>query len=265
MTWNPARYLQYEDARLRPALELMARVPLASPRTIADLGCGAGNVAVRLAQRWPQAQVTGVDADAAMLAKAREAARDAPRVAFEQADLAAWRPAHRFDLVYSNAALHWLDDHAALFPRLLANVAEGGVLAVQMPDNFRAPSHVLLHETATSPRWRDALAPRVRPTPVAGAHEYFDWLAPRAAAVDVWTTDYLQHLPRRDDGEHPVLAWMRGTALLPFLAALDDAGKRAFAADLAQRLAAAYPPRDDGSVLFSFRRLFIVATTRETA
>ncbi|HEX4885980.1 MAG TPA: methyltransferase domain-containing protein [Casimicrobiaceae bacterium] len=258
MTWNPAQYLQYEDARLRPALELMARVPLAAPATIADLGCGAGNVALRLAQRWPHASVTGIDADEAMLAKARATAQGEPRLRFERADLAHWHPPLPFDLVYSNAALHWLDDHAALFPRLLDAVAAGGVLAVQMPDNFRAPSHVLLEEVATSARWSANAGRVVRGVPVARPHEYVEWLAPRAA-LDVWTTEYLQHLPRRDDGEHPVLAWMRGTALLPFLAVLDAGEQRAFARDLAQRLAHAYPLRADGSVLFPFRRLFIVA------
>jgi trans-aconitate 2-methyltransferase len=259
MTWNPGQYLQYEDARLRPALELLARVPLDAPASIADLGCGAGNVALKLAERWPHAAVTGVDADAAMLARARDAAAGRARIAFEQADLAAWRPRTPFDLVYSNAALHWLDDHAALFPRLMDAVADRGVLAVQMPDNFHAPSHVLLHETATSARWSSTLAALVRPRPVARPQDYVDWLAPRALALDVWSTEYLQHLPRRQDGEHPVLAWMRGTALLPFLSVLDDAQRVAFADDLAMRLRDAYPPRHDGSVLFPFRRLFVVA------
>lgn len=259
MSWDPARYLQYEDARLRPALELLAHVPLAAPATIADLGCGAGNVALHISRRWPEARLTGIDGDEAMLEKAREAAAGNGRLRFERADLAQWRAAAPFDLVYSNAALHWLDDHAALFPRLIASVAKGGVLAVQMPCNFTAPSHVLLHEIATSSRWRDRLASLVRPRPVARPADYFEWLAPHASAADIWTSEYLQHLPGRADGEHPVLAWMRGTALLPFMAALDEFAQRAFAADLAQRLAAAYPVRGDGSALFPFRRLFVVA------
>lgn len=257
--WNPAQYLQYEDARARPALELVARIPLEAPATIADLGCGAGNVTRKLGERWPGARVTGVDADEAMLARAREATRGEARFAFVRADLARWRAEVPFALVFSNAALQWLDDHAALFPGLAASVAAGGVLAVQMPDNFRAPSHALLEETARSPRWREALAARLRPHPVSRPHDYVDWLAPHVSAVDVWTTEYLQHLPRRDDGEHPVLAWMRGTALLPFMSALDTPEQRAFARELEARFAEAYPLRSDGSVLFPFRRLFIVA------
>lgn len=259
MTWNPTQYLQYEDARLRPALELIARISLASPARIADLGCGAGNVALRLARRWPQASVLGVDADEAMLAKAREGARGEPRLAFERADLGAWRARHPFDVVFSNAALHWLDGHETLVPRLFANVAPEGALAVQMPDNHRAPSHVLLAELARSPRWRAALAHLVRAHPVARPQDYFDWLAPAARGVDVWCTEYLQHLPARQDGEHPVLAWMRGTTLLPLMAALDEDARRDFAAEFAAALAGAYRRRADGSVLFPFRRLFFVA------
>lgn len=261
MTWNPAQYLQYEDARLRPALELIARIPLAAPARIVDLGCGAGNVALHLARRWPLARITGVDGDEAMLAKAREATAGDARFRFEHADLAAWHAAQPFDLVFSNAALHWLDGHESLFARLARSVAAGGTLAVQMPGNFGARSHLSLHETAQAPRWRERLGPLVRAQPVAQAATYFDWLAPHFARVDVWTTEYLQHLPRRADGEHPVLAWMRGSALLPFLDALLDGDEReAFVHALASRLALAYPIRADGSVLFAFRRLFIVAS-----
>ena len=259
MSWNPSHYLQYEDARLRPALELMARVPLDAPATIADLGCGAGNVTQALARRWPQARILGVDGDEAMLAKAREAMAADSRVAFERDDLARWRPNTAFDLLYSNAALHWIDDHANLFPRLARCIAPDGVLAVQMPDNFRAPSHVLLHETAASDDWRGDLARVIRPEPVAAPAAYYDWLAPHVATVDIWTTEYLQRLPQRDDGRHPVLAWMQGTTLIPFLEALAVHRHGAFLRDFASRLADAYPVRDDGGVLFPFRRMFIVA------
>ncbi len=98
------------------------------------------------------------------------------------------------------------------------------------------------------------------PTPVASAAQYFDWLAPLAQTVDAWTTEYLHVLAPTEDGEHPVVAWTRGTALTPFLAALDAEAQRAFVGEYAERVAAAYPPRGDGRVLFAFRRLFIVAT-----
>jgi trans-aconitate 2-methyltransferase len=215
-----------------------------------------------LAERWPQARVTGIDSSAAMLAKARAAVPGAARVEWREADLAAWAvaPAQTADLVFSNATLHWLDDHATLFPRLLAAVAPGGTLAVQMPSNFEAVSHVALHETATSARWHPRVGALLRPVPVASAAQYFAWLTPGATAVDAWTTEYLHVLPRSTDGDHPVVAWTKGTALTPFVAALAADEARAFVADYAARVAPAYPPLPDGRVLFPFRRVFVVAT-----
>ena len=263
MTWDPVQYLKYSGERLRPAVDLLARITGGAPRTIVDLGCGAGNVTRILAERWPEAEVVGIDNSAAMLAKARA---EAPRaIEWREADLAAWARSPSpcaFDLVFSNAALHWLDDHATLFPRLFGAVVQGGVLAVQMPSNFAAPSHVELHAVATGARWRARVGNRARPVPVAPVAQYFDWLAPLAGTIDAWTTEYLHVLARAEGGEHPVVAWTRGTALTPFLAALDPDEQRAFVADYAARLRIAYPPRADGSVLFPFRRLFIVASKR---
>ena len=259
MSWDPSQYLQYEDARLRPALDLLARIPLDRPRAIVDLGCGAGNVAQWLARRWPEAVIEGVDGDAAMLDKARAATRGDARYRWTRADLAQWQPASPPDLIYSNAALHWLDDHATLFPRLLGAVADGGALAVQMPDNFAAPSHTELFGLARSAPWNARVGSLVRASPVATVASYFAWLAAQARTLDLWTTEYLQRLPPRDDGEHPVVAWMRGSALVPFAGALRDQAFAEFIAAYAQRIERAYPRRADGDVLFPFRRVFIVA------
>ena len=160
-----------------------------------------------------------VDGDAAMLDKRagdRRVAKSAGSnpILERAADVAP-------DLLYSNAALHWLDGHEMLFPRLMQGVARAGALAVQMPDNFRAPSHRLLYEVARSSRWRDVVGALVRPDPVHASERYFDWLEPHARAIDAWSTEYLQLLPARSDGEHPVVAWMKGSALVPMIAALD--------------------------------------------
>jgi trans-aconitate 2-methyltransferase len=140
MAWNPAQYLQFAGERLRPALDLLARVPLDRPRTIVDLGCGAGNVTKLLGERWPDAHIIGVDNSSEMLEQAGIATDHDSRYQFITADLATWQPEVPVDLVYSNAALQWLPDHAALFPRVVSMVSPGGMAAVQMPDNFHAPS-----------------------------------------------------------------------------------------------------------------------------
>ena len=255
MSWNPDQYLKFSAPRLRPAIDLLAAVPSTRPGTVYDLGCGAGNVTRLLAERWPQADITGVDDSASMLAKA---ATEQARVRWVERGLAQWRADRPADLIYSNAALHWLPDHARLFPALLAQLAPGGVLAVQMPRNFDAPSHTLIADTVRAGPWRARLEPLLQPPPVAAPEFYFGVLAPLAERVDIWQTEYLQVL----EGTDPVKEWTKGTWLKQFLDALDAPERDAFEQDYAARLRVAYPMRADGRTLFPFRRLFIVASAR---
>jgi trans-aconitate 2-methyltransferase len=252
MSWQPERYLAFGDERTRPAADLLARVPLPAPARIADLGCGPGNSTALLVERWPAADVLGIDSSAAMLAQAE---RSGLRARWLESDIAAWTPEGLYDLLFSNAALHWLEDHARLLPRLLAHLRPGGVLALQMPRNSAAPSHALLREVARAGPWAAHLAPLIERAPVATPEWYFDLLAPRAASLDIWQTEYLHVL----DGEDPVLDWTRSTALRPVMARLSPAEQARFEETYARRLRAAYPRRADGRTLFPFRRLFIVA------
>jgi trans-aconitate 2-methyltransferase len=252
MSWDPTQYLKFVDHRLRPAIDLLNRIDLADPAEIYDLGAGAGNVTRHLRARWPNAQITGVDESEAMLTKAAET----PGIDWQRADLATWQAPRPADLIYSNAALHWLGDHDRLFPSLLAMLAPGGVLAVQMPRMFTAPSHTLVAEAARSGPWRGALEPLLRPPPVAEPGFYYDLLAPRAAMVDIWETEYLHVL----EGNDPVKEWFKGSWLAQFLDALDQPQRGDFEACYTRLVADAYPRRPDGHTLLPFRRLFIVAS-----
>jgi trans-aconitate 2-methyltransferase len=255
VAWDPAQYLKFADHRLRPAIDLVNRVALDDPGEVYDLGAGAGNVTRLIKERWPGARVTGVDDSPTMLAKA---ATTAPTISWQQADLATWQPPRPADLIYSNAALHWLTGHERLFPALLAALAPAVVLAVQMPRNFGAPSHTLISEAARGGPWRAQLEPLLRPAPVADPDFYYDALAPRAAALDIWETEYLQIL----EGADPVKEWTKGTWLKPLIDALAEPERSRFEAHYALLVGRAYPPRADGHTLFPFRRLFIVARAR---
>ena len=253
MVWDPALYLHYADERLRPALDLLARVPLVHPAHVVDLGCGAGNVTALLKRRFPAARVTGIDGSAPMLARARAAA---PDCIFAQADIAAWVPAQQPDLLYSNAALHWLGGHEALFPRLLGTLAPGGVLAVQMPCMHDAPIRALQHHVAARGPWAALLADVGSAPPVLTPETYWDLLRPHCAALDLWETTYLHALR----GEDAVVQWAMGTSLRPFLAPLPADLREGFLHAYREALAPAYPRRPDGTTLLPFRRLFMVAT-----
>lgn len=183
------------------------------------------------------------------------ACREDSAIRWVHADLARWSPDAQPDVLFSNATLHWLDDHESLFPRLVGLLPAGGVLAVQMPDNFAQPTHRAMAELAGRPRWRDRLLPLIRRAPVAPAETYLSLLLPLAAGVDVWATTYW-HVLR---GDHPVPRWTGGAALRPILGALDENEGRAFMTAYAEEMRAAYPRREDGLTLFPFRRLFIVA------
>jgi len=255
MTWNAEQYLRFGGHRLRPALDLIAGIHLDAPARVVDLGCGPGNATMLLRERWPGCSLTGIDNDPAMLARARN---DFPDGEWVEGDIGAWAGQAgepRCDVLFSNAALHWLPDHADLFPALMRKVAPGGVFACQMPRNFAAPSHRLLRLTMKDPRWRDRLAGEAEWEPVAEPAAYYDWLCPLAAAVDIWETEYLQVL----QGPDAVLEWVKGTALVPVRAALQPFEYADFTARYGQLLREAYPRRADGTTLLPFRRLFIVA------
>jgi trans-aconitate 2-methyltransferase len=207
-----------------------------------------------LARRWPGARVVGVDSSAEMLAAAAAHAEPG-RVEFVQGDVRDWRPDGPVDVLVTNAVLHWVPGHEELLRTWAGHLAPGGELAVQVPGNFRAPTHALLTELCRSPRWSArvaALAPQ--PDAVLEPAGYLEVLTGAGLEADVWETTYL-HVLR---GADPVLGWVRGTVLRPVLAALDDAEVEDLTKAYAAALRAAYPERPDGTTLLPFRRVFAV-------
>ena len=259
MAWDPTLYLKFGDERLRPGFELLARIGDLPPGALYELGCGTGVHARAIAARWPDRQLTAIDRSPEMLAKA--AAEPAP-IRWLEADIATWTPPQPGALIFSNATLQWLGNHARLLPHLLRQLVPNGVLAVQMPRNFDQPSHLLMRETATEGPWATTLAPVLgattvlRADPVAPPEGYYDLLAPLPkGGIDLWETEYLHVL----EGADPVLDWVRATALRPVLDALGAAEREAFTAAYGAKLRQAYPRRGDGKTLLPFRRLFLVA------
>lgn len=257
MVWDPGQYLAYGDLRLRPGLDLLARVPVESPERVVDLGCGPGNLTLVLAERWPDAEVAGIDHDDAMLEDA--VARDPDRrVSWMAGDLATWTAAHRVDVVFSNAALHWVDDHPRVLQRWMGQLSPGGALAFQVPDNFDQPSHTAVAEVVDAGPWAGRLRPQLLDHPVLPPPRYHRLLRPMVDHLDVWHTTYWQTLT----GEDPVLEWVKGSLLRPLLAELGDGEREEFLGQVAERLRTAYPADDAGVTLFPFQRLFVVAQRR---
>ncbi|MET3666398.1 methyltransferase domain-containing protein [Caulobacter sp. 1776] len=252
-SWDPDVYALYRRYRERPALDLLTAIPRdLDPREIWDLGCGPGEQAALLAARHPTARVRGLDSSPEMLERAKALPA---RVEWVLGDIGGFSPDAPADLIFTNAALQWVDNHAALIPRLAANLTAGGVLAIQMPVVEGLGWRATLAEIAADGRWarrftgvegvRDANDPR----------DYYAWLAPTCPEIDIWTTTYLHAL----HGQDPIVDWTMGTTLRPYLDALPDDEKKPFLDAWRARLAKDYPRREDGVTLFPFKRLFIVA------
>jgi len=257
--WDPNQYLKFEDHRLRPALELFERIPLAAPHIIYDIGCGTGQITRLMAERWPDAKIYGLDNSPEMLAKA---SAETSTIEWLEADINQWSPAEPPDLIYSNATLQWITDHTTLFPRLAGFVQSGGCLAVQVPLSWGMPSHRLMRETLATGGAHGGSLGTVELRQAVGrkwveeAEVYYDLLEGHSNNVDIWETEYLQIL----SGDDPVYEWVRGTGLRPILNGLGAEEQEQFLAKYQERLRTVYPRRTNGHTLYPFRRLFIVAT-----
>jgi trans-aconitate 2-methyltransferase len=252
-TWDPARYLRYEAERTRPCRDLAARVEVDRPRWVVDLGCGPGNSTAVLRARWPEARLLGVDSSAEMLRAARTSGVAAE---WAEGNIESWVPEAPPDVVFSNAAFHWVPDHLGVMARLVGRLGPRGAIAVQVPANDADESHAALRAVVDRPAWRARLASVSRGEEVPPPAAYYDRLAPLTERVDLWDTEYVHVL----DGPADVVEWTRSTMLRPWLAALGD-GPDAdrFLAEYAEEVARRYPTRPDGRVLFPFRRRFLVA------
>ncbi len=251
-SWDPERYLTYADERGRPFVELLARVGAIHPATVVDLGCGPGNLTTLLAERWPEAEVLGLDSSPEMIDRARALGST---VDFEVADLVAWAEdtSREVDVLVSNATLQWVPGHLGLLPRLVERVAPGGWLAFQVPGNFSEPSHTIRTDLAAEPRY----AAYTTGIAVPSSHDpavYLGALTDLGCEVDAWETTYLHVL----HGEDPVFTWVSGTGARPTLQALPDGLRADFEREFKARLRTAYPP-GPGGVVLPFRRVFVVA------
>jgi trans-aconitate 2-methyltransferase len=254
-SWDAAQYTRFEAERNRPIHDLLAQLPDAGVRRIVDVGCGPGNSTELLARRWPGAEVHGMDNSPEMIAAARERL---PQLRFDLADVTGWKSEGFVpDLLFSNAVLQWVPDHARVLPALLAELAPGGWLAVQMPVNTTEPAHLLMREVAAQEPWAARLAqPGVQRDPPPAADWYFRVLREAGATVDIWRTTYHHQLA---GGPKAVVEWFKGSALRPLLKALEPAQQAEFLARYEQALAGVYTQLDDGTVLLPFPRLFFVA------
>jgi trans-aconitate 2-methyltransferase len=247
--WNPEQYEKFRDARARPFVDLLALVRPRPGMKVVDLGCGTGELTRLAHERLGAAETRGIDASPAMLARAR--AHAGPGLSFTAGDLARFE-GRGLDLVLSNAAIHWVPDHAALLARLAACLAPGGQLALQVPANDHHASHAVAREVAAEPEFAGPLGGFVRESPVLAPEDYarllFDLgFAEQAVRVEV----YAHPLAARDD----VAEWVRGSLLTAYEERLAPEVFARFLARYRERLRAALP--DARPFLYTYRRVLL--------
>lgn len=256
--WDAQIYSQFLDLRTRPARDLLSAIPSSlNPQIVYDLGCGPGNSSVLLKNRWPDAQVTGLDSSADMLGEARIIGTD---IHFVEADIANFLPDDSIDCLFANASLQWLDNHETVIPKLLGFLKPGGFFGFQMPNNFHSPSHQLIIKLLQANVVWQSLAGNliygVCSEPVYQLPWYYDVLTKAGAgSLQLWETEYFQEMA----GYEAIFDWLKGTGLRPVLSVMDK-NQTLFANRFVKALAEVYPLQANGRVLLPYRRIFMVGS-----
>lgn len=255
--WSPEQYLKFSDERTQPAVDLAARIEMVNPLRIIDIGCGTGTSTAVLKNRWPNAHITGIDNSTAMLEKAKADDKDIDWINYDiSTDLS---PLGKFDIVFSNAVLQWVSDLEAVIPRLFGLLRQGGALAIQIPYTEELPFHLEREKLAASENWNGYLGTLTNQA-VYHPHTYFyEIMSSLTDLLFLWQTDYIQIMQSQED----IVEWNKGSSLRPFLDALpNDTLKNAFLKEYAAALHKVYKTEKNGTSLFPFTRIFLIAYAR---
>ncbi|MDU2422687.1 MAG: methyltransferase domain-containing protein [Bifidobacterium scardovii] len=256
VTWDSEQYLRFKKERTQPSRDLAMQLPPddGGVRRVLDIGCGPGNSTAVLRERYPHAEILGVDSSPDMVEAARKAY---PDIDFRLCDVSSQlgELPGGFDVVFSNACIQWVPDHPHLIPGLLGLLRAGGVLAVQTPMNYEEPIHRIIGRLVHSPKYADKL-PQQREFYNLTPSEYWELLHAHASAFRIWKITYMHTLPSHE----AIMDWYRGTGMRPYLQALDEAGRKEFEAEVFAQVREEYPVQSDGSIIFPFPRFFFLAT-----
>jgi trans-aconitate 2-methyltransferase len=251
--WNPNLYLKYDKERIQPSIDLVSRINIDKPFRIIDIGCGPGNSTQVLVQRWPDSEIIGIDNSPAMIEKAK---KDYPNQDWQILDAGTNEIAGKFDIVFSNATIQWIPDHANLLKKFHNILSENGILAVQVPLFWDMPLGKSIACIAEGSRWKSETHGVTSLFTIHDSSYYYDQLSSLFNSIDIWGTDYIHIL----DSQLSILEMIRSTGLRPFLDRLESENdKNDFEKIVLEEIKKDYPLQKDGKVLFPFKRLFFTA------
>jgi trans-aconitate 2-methyltransferase len=251
--WDPDHYLQFKRERTQPSIDLVARIQMDNPKTIIDIGCGPGNSTQILLNRWPHADILGIDSSKAMIERARQ---DYPHQKWKVADAATLTTRPTYDIVFSNAAIHWIPRHHLLLQRLFQMLNENGILAVQVPANQESPLYKSILRVSMSKKWSPFTADREDSITYHSADYYYGQLGLYTKEIVIWETIYYHIMKSHEE----LIEWYKGTAMKPLLDSLpNDESREEFKREVLIGCQASYPLQRDRRILYPFKRLFFIA------
>lgn len=251
--WNSNQYMKFGAERTQPSIDLISRLVDTSPKRILDIGCGPGNSTGRLAAKFPNAEILGVDFSEDMLNKAK---RTYPELNFKQAFLPddLDKLDGKFDLIFSNACIQWIPNHETLIPAIFDKLENGGTLAVQIPYIQKAPFYRLLNLLVHTVEWKKLSS--IKNFHNLFPEDYYDILGRLGNNFNIWETTYYHTVNSHSE----VIEWYKGSGLRPYLDSLTDSERLEFIADLTEIISENFPTRENGTIILKMPRLFFTIT-----
>ncbi len=254
MSWNPDVYEKFKNERSQPFFDLLNKVRPIPKGMAVDLGCGTGELTQILHQTIKADQTTGIDSSPEMLLKSKKFSGNG--LEFTVENINSWNAKNKYDLIFSNAALQWCDNHPDLFKRLYEALTPNGQLAVQIPMNHDYPTHTLAAEMSREPKWNQLLHGEVynKYDLLSSIEEYAHLLFLLGfKKQDVSLKVYGHVLDSREE----VIEWVKGSMLTYFHSRLNEQDYKDFLKEYHERLFQILP--DEKPFFYPFKRLFLWA------
>lgn len=248
--WNPELYLQFNEERTQPAKDLAARIHVENPGKIMDVGCGPGNSTSVLSSRWPESEIVGIDSSASMIESAR---KNYPDIKWRIEDATKLEIDEKYDIIFSNATIQWIQDQEKLISDLVEMLETGGSLAVQVPMYHNMPVSRAIETVSLTERWKKLTSGANDAFTFHSTDYYYDILSDKLKSINMWETSYYHIMP----SHQTIVEMIKSTGMRKFLDALDtDEEKIEFEKDVLKEITKVYPAQKDKNVLFPFKRLF---------